>query len=64
MGRRPARFTEADLARVFAAAKRVGMAVRVDLVSGVVDLIPLEKAMPPIENAREQPAKPKRIMVL
>lgn len=36
MSRRPALFTQADLARVFAAAKRMGMAVRVDLVRGVV----------------------------
>lgn len=35
MSRRPALFTQADLARVFAAAKRMGMAVRVDLVRGV-----------------------------
>jgi hypothetical protein len=35
MGRRPARFAQAKLARIFAAAKQVGMAVRVDLVAGV-----------------------------
>lgn len=59
MSRRAARFTQADLARVFAAAKRIGMAVRVDLVTGVADIVPAEekpKAPPQIE--------PKRVLVL
>ena len=46
MSRRPALFTQADLARVFAAAKRMGMAVRVDLVRGVADVVPAETIQP------------------
>ena len=46
MSRRPALFTQADLARVFAAAKRMGMAVRVDLVNGTADVVPTE-SLPP-----------------
>ncbi len=59
MGRRPARFTQADLARVFAAAKRVGMAVRVDLVTGMVEVVPVEN-MPP----QRPPVEPRRPLVL
>lgn len=59
MSRRPALFTQADLARVFAAAKRMGMAVRVDLVRGVADVVPAESIQP------APPAvEPRRIRVL
>jgi hypothetical protein len=58
MARRAALFTQADLARVFCAAKRAGMAVRVDLVKGVAEVIPAESVAPagpqkPVERERE-----------
>lgn len=58
MPRHPALFTQADLARVFCAAKRAGMAVRVDLVKGVAEVIPAESVAPttpqkPVERERE-----------
>ncbi|MFG1294085.1 hypothetical protein [Xanthobacter versatilis] len=59
MSRRAARFTQADLARIFAAAKRTGMAVRIDLVNGVAEVIPYERLSIP----REEP-KPRRIPIL
>lgn len=59
MSRRAARFTQADLARVFAAAKRIGMAVRVDLVNGVADIVPAEEK--PTAPAQ---IEPKRVPVL
>jgi len=59
MGRRPARFTEADLARVFAAAKRVGMAVRVDLVAGVAEVVPVEDI-----PSQRSPVEPRPMPVL
>lgn len=60
MSRRPALFTQADLARVFAAAKRMGMAVRVDLVRGVADVVPADQIEPP----RQVAVEPRRIRVL
>ena len=59
MSRRPALFTQADLARVFAAAKRMGMAVRVDLVRGVADVVPAETIQPVTPQV-----EPRRIRVL
>lgn len=59
MSRRPALFTQADLARVFAAAKRVGMAVRVDLVRGIAEVVPVEELPTP-----NRPVEPRRIRVL
>ncbi|MFG1359966.1 hypothetical protein [Xanthobacter pseudotagetidis] len=59
MGRRPARFTQAELARIFAAAKQVGMAVRVDLVAGVAEVVPAED-LPP----RRPPVEPRPMPVL
>lgn len=58
MGRHPARFTQAELARIFAAAKQVGMAVRVDLVAGAAEVVPIESItwlapQKPIERRRE-----------
>jgi hypothetical protein len=61
MGRRPARFTQAELTRVFAAAKQVGMAVRVDLVKGVADVVPAESIAP---QAQPAPVVPKRVIVM
>lgn len=64
MSRRPALFTQADLARVFQAAKRVGMAVRVDLVRGTAEVFPADDA--PRINGDDQgrPVEPKRVIVL
>lgn len=59
MGRRPARFTQAELARIFAAAKQVGMAVRVDLVAGVAEVVPAED-LPP----QRLPVEPRPMPVL
>lgn len=59
MGRRPARFTQAELARIFAAAKQVGMAVRVDLVKGVAEVIPAEDL-----PSQRPPVKPRPMPVL
>ncbi|MFG1293769.1 hypothetical protein [Xanthobacter versatilis] len=59
MSRRAARFTQADLARVFKAAKAAGMAVRVDLVNGVAEVIPYERLSIPCEEP-----KPKRFSIL
>lgn len=59
MSGRPALFTQADLARVFAAAKRVGMAVRVDLVRGIAEVVPAEELPTP-----NRPVEPRRIRVL
>lgn len=59
MSRRPARFTQADLARVFAAAKRVGMAVRVDLVNGIAEVVPYDRLSIPCEEP-----KPERMPIL
>jgi len=59
MGRRAARFTQADLARLFAAAKRVGMAVRVDLVAGVAEVVATEDL-----QSQRPPVEPRRIRVL
>ncbi|MFG1341368.1 hypothetical protein [Xanthobacter autotrophicus] len=59
MSRRAARFTQADLARIFAAAKRTGMAVRIDLVNGVAEVIPYERLSIPCEEP-----KPKRFSIL
>ena len=64
MGRRPARFTEADLARVFNAAKRVGMAVRVDLVRGTADIMPADDAPRIDSEPQERPVEPKRVIVM
>lgn len=63
MSRRPALFTQADLARVFAAAKRMGMAVRVDLARGIADVLPVEN----IQHDEPQPKAPdgpKRVIVM
>ncbi|GGF82291.1 hypothetical protein GCM10007301_47990 [Azorhizobium oxalatiphilum] len=38
MGRRAARFTEADLTRVLKAAKKAGLQARVDLIHCTVEL--------------------------
>ena len=59
MARRAARFTQADLARVFAAAKRCGMAVRVDLEAGVAEVVPAEEL-----PSQRPPVEPRRIRVL
>lgn len=59
MGRRPARFAQAELARIFAAAKQVGMAVRVDLVAGVAEVVPAEEL-----PSQRPPVEPRRIRVL
>lgn len=59
MGRRPAMFNQADLARVFAAAKRMGMAVRVDLVRGVAEVVPGDQTESPPRGI-----EPKRMPVL
>lgn len=64
MPRRPALFTQADLARVFQAAKRVGMAVRVDLVHGTADVIPVEDAHRIDGEAQGRPVEPRRPLVL
>lgn len=64
MPRRPALFTQADLARVFQAAKRVGMAVRVDLVRGTADVIPADNAPKLGGELEERPVEPKRVIVL
>lgn len=61
MARRAALFTQADLARVFCAAKRAGMAVRVDLVKGVAEVIPAESIAP---AAKPAPVEPKRVIVM
>jgi hypothetical protein len=61
MGRRPARFTQAELARIFAAAKQVGMAVRVDLVAGVAEVVSIESIAP---QAPQKPVEPKRVIVM
>lgn len=54
----------AAVARVFQAAKRAGMAVRVDLVRGTADVIPADD-VPKIEGeAQERPVEPKRVIVL
>ena len=59
MSRRAALFTQADLARVFCAAKRAGMAVRVDLVKGVAEVIPAESVAP-----QPAPVEPKKVIVM
>ncbi|MFG1184337.1 hypothetical protein [Xanthobacter aminoxidans] len=64
MSRRAARFTQADLARVFKAAKAAGMVVRVDLERGITDVMPPE-LFPQIRNDEEnKPATPKRVIVM
>lgn len=57
MSRRPALFTQADLARVFAAAKRMGMAVRVDLVNGTADIVSAEDLPPFFMPSKPKPQK-------
>lgn len=60
MGRSPDRFTQAELARIFAAGKPVGMAVHVDRdrAAGVAEVVPIESIPPqlpqwPAERRRE-----------
>lgn len=64
MPRRPALFTQADLARVFQAAKRAGMAVRVDLVHGTADVVPARDAEQIDGPQAKPPAEPKRVIVM
>jgi hypothetical protein len=61
MGRRAARFTQADLTRVFCAAKRAGMAVRVDLEKGVAEVVPAESVA---VQEPQKPVEPEREIVL
>ncbi|MEN6544440.1 hypothetical protein EZH22_24730 [Xanthobacter dioxanivorans] len=63
MSRRAALFTQADLARVFAAAKRIGMSVRVDMARGVADVVPVENA-PHEATPQKAPDGPKRVIVM
>jgi len=58
MSRRPALFTQADLSRVFKAAKAAGMAVRVDLAKGIAEVVPYEHLSIPYEKPES-----KRVLV-
>ena len=64
MSRRPALFTQADLARVFCAAKRAGMAVRVDLVRGTAEVLPTERVQAITTPDVQAPVEPKRVIVM
>jgi hypothetical protein len=47
MSRRPARATQADIARALRAAEQVGARVRIDLhPDGTISLIPIEEGQP------------------
>lgn len=62
MGRRAARFTQADLTRVFCAAKRAGMTVRVDLEKGVAEVVQADSVA--VQAAPQAPIGPKRVIVM
>ncbi|PPQ38442.1 hypothetical protein SAMN06265338_108153 [Rhodoblastus acidophilus] len=62
MSRRPARFTEADAVRAANAAKRAGMAVKIDS-EGAFWLIPLDFVPPPTLQPNPEPLAGKKTLV-